>query len=64
MHLDRITERLAEIGAAPLSARLGNPIDNAVAESTIGLYRTEPEWSRGRDGGPGASSCHQSRRAA
>ena len=35
------TERLAEIGAAPSIGSVGDPIDNAVAESTIGLYKTE-----------------------
>lgn len=37
----RYTERLAEIGAAPSIGSVGDPIDNAVAESTIGLYKTE-----------------------
>lgn len=35
------TERLAEIGAAPSIGSVGDPIDNAVAESTIGLFKTE-----------------------
>ena len=37
----RYTERLAEIGATPSIGSVGDPIDNAVAESTIGLYKTE-----------------------
>ena len=37
----RHTERLTEIGAAPSIGSVGDPIDNAVAESTIGLYKTE-----------------------
>lgn len=37
----RYTERLGEIGAAPSVGSVGDPIDNAVAESTIGLYKTE-----------------------
>lgn len=37
----RYTERLAEIGAAPSVGSVGDPVDNAVAESTIGLYKTE-----------------------
>ena len=37
----RYTERLAEIGAAPSIGSVGDPIDNAVAESTIGLFKTE-----------------------
>ena len=37
----RYTERLAEIGAAPSIGSVGDPIDNAIAESTIGLFKTE-----------------------
>lgn len=37
----RYTERLAEIGANPSIGSVGDPIDNAVAESTIGLFKTE-----------------------
>jgi putative transposase len=37
----RFTERLGEIGAAPSIGSVGDPIDNAVAESTIGLFKTE-----------------------
>lgn len=37
----RYTERLAEIGGVPSVGSIGDPIDNAVAESTIGLYKTE-----------------------
>jgi len=37
----RYTERLCEIGAAPSIGSVGDPIDNAVAESTIGLFKTE-----------------------
>jgi len=37
----RYTERLAEIGAAPSVGSVGDPIDNAIAESTIGLFKTE-----------------------
>lgn len=37
----RYTERLADIGAMPSVGSRGDPIDNAVAESTIGLYKTE-----------------------
>ena len=35
------TERLCEIGLAPLVGSVGDPYDNAVVESTIGLYKTE-----------------------
>jgi putative transposase len=37
----RWTERLCDIGAAPSVGSIGDPIDNAVCESTIGLYKTE-----------------------
>lgn len=43
----RYTERLAEIGAAPSIGSVGDPVDNAVAESTIGLYKTELIRRRG-----------------
>ena len=43
----RYTERLADIGAAPSIGSVGDPIDNAVAESTIGLYKTELIARRG-----------------
>lgn len=35
------TERLAEIGAAPSIGSVGDALDNALAESTIGLFKTE-----------------------
>jgi putative transposase len=35
------TERLAEIGAAPSIGSIGDSYDNALAESVIGLYKTE-----------------------
>jgi putative transposase len=35
------TERLGEIGAAPSIGSVGDAYDNAMAESTIGLYKTE-----------------------
>lgn len=37
----RYTERLGDIGAVPSIGSVGDPIDNAIAESTIGLYKTE-----------------------
>jgi putative transposase len=37
----RYTERLAEIGAAPSIGTVGDSYDNSLAESTIGLYKTE-----------------------
>jgi transposase InsO family protein len=37
----RYTERLAEIGAAPSVGTVGDSYDNGLAESTIGLYKTE-----------------------
>ena len=35
------TDRLAEIGAAPSIGTVGDSFDNAMAESTIGLFKTE-----------------------
>jgi transposase InsO family protein len=35
------TDRLAEIGAAPSIGAVGDSYDNAMAETTIGLYKTE-----------------------
>ena len=35
------TERLAEIGAAPSIGTVGDSYDNALAETTIGLFKTE-----------------------
>lgn len=37
----RYTERLAEAGIAPSVGAAGDAYDNALAESTIGLYKTE-----------------------
>lgn len=37
----RYSERLAEIGAAPSIGSVGDAYDNAMAESTIGLYKAE-----------------------
>jgi putative transposase len=37
----RYTERLQEAGAAPSIGSVGDAYDNAMAESTIGLYKTE-----------------------
>jgi putative transposase len=37
----RYTERLAEAGIAPSVGSAGDAYDNALAESTIGLYKTE-----------------------
>jgi len=35
------TDRLAEIGAAPSIGTVGDSYDNALAETTIGLFKTE-----------------------
>jgi transposase InsO family protein len=35
------TDRLAEIGAAPSIGTVGDSFDNAMAESAIGLFKTE-----------------------
>lgn len=37
----RYSERLAEVDAAPSIGTVGDALDNAMAESTIGLYKTE-----------------------
>ena len=37
----RFTERLAAVGAAPSVGSVGDAYDNALAESQIGLYKTE-----------------------
>jgi transposase InsO family protein len=37
----RYTTRLAEVGAAPFVGSVGDAYDNALAESVIGLYKTE-----------------------
>jgi putative transposase len=37
----RYTQRLADTGAAPSVGSVGDSYDNALAESTIGLYKTE-----------------------
>jgi putative transposase len=43
----RFTERLVEIGARPSIGSVGDSYDNALAESTIGLYKSELVWRRG-----------------
>jgi putative transposase len=43
----RDTERLAEAGAAPSVGSVGDAYDNALAESVIGLYKTEVIRRRG-----------------
>jgi transposase InsO family protein len=43
----RYTERLAEAGAAPSVGSVGDAYDNALAESVIGLYKTEVIRRRG-----------------
>ena len=40
-HSLRYTTRLAEIGAAPSIGTVGDSYDNSLAESTIGLFKTE-----------------------
>jgi transposase InsO family protein len=37
----RYTQRLAEVGAAPSIGSVGDSYDNSLAESTIGLFKTE-----------------------
>jgi putative transposase len=43
----RYTERLAEAGIAPSIGSAGDAYDNAMAESTIGLYKAELIYRRG-----------------
>ena len=43
----RYTERLAEAGAAPSVGAVGDAYDNALAESEIGLFKTEVIRQRG-----------------
>ncbi len=49
------TDRLDEIGAAPSIGTIGDSYDNAMAETTIGLFKTELHRNPAalaRDGGP------------
>lgn len=43
----RYTERLAQAGAAPSVGSVGDALDNALAESEIGLFKTEVIRQRG-----------------
>ena len=43
----RYTTRLAEIGAAPSIGSIGDSYDNSLAETTIGLFKTELIRRRG-----------------
>ena len=43
----RYTERLAEAGIEPSVGSVGDSYDNALAESVIGLYKTEVIWKEG-----------------
>jgi transposase InsO family protein len=43
----RYTERLAEAGIEPSVGSSGDSYDNALAETIIGLYKTEVIWQRG-----------------
>jgi transposase InsO family protein len=43
----RYTERLAEAGIEPSVGSVGDSYDNALAESVIGLYKTEVIRQRG-----------------
>jgi putative transposase len=49
------TDRLDEIGAAPSIGTIGDSFDNAMAETTIGLFKTELHRNPAalaRNGGP------------
>ena len=43
----RYSERLAEVGAEPSVGSVGDSYDNALAETIIGLYKTEVIHRRG-----------------
>jgi transposase InsO family protein len=43
----RYTERLAEVGIEPSVGSVGDSYDNALAESVIGLFKTEVIRRRG-----------------
>jgi putative transposase len=43
----RYTERLAEAGIEPSVGSVGDSYDNALAETVIGLYKTEVIWREG-----------------
>ena len=43
----RYTERLVEIGASLSIGTVGDSYDNAMAETTIGLFKTELVWPKG-----------------
>ena len=43
----RYTERLAEAGIEPSVGSVGDSYDNALAETIIGLYKTEVIYRRG-----------------
>jgi putative transposase len=43
----RYTNRLAEIGALSSIGTVGDLCDNAMAESTIGRYKSELVWLQG-----------------
>lgn len=43
----RYTERLAEVGIEPSVGSIGDSYDNAMAETVIGLYKTEVIYRRG-----------------
>jgi len=43
----RYTERLGEVGIEPSVGSRGDSYDNALAESMIGLFKTEVIWRRG-----------------
>lgn len=43
----RYTDRLQEIGARPSIGTIGDSYDNSLAESLIGLYKTELVWRNG-----------------
>ena len=53
----RYGERLAELGAVPSIGSIGDSFDNALAESTNGLYKAE--LIRGPNRGPWRTICQR-----
>ncbi len=47
IHRIRFTDRLVDIGARSSIGTVGDSYDNAMAESVIGLYKTELVWRAG-----------------
>ena len=53
----RYTERLAEAGIEPSVGSVGDSYDNALAETVIGLFKTEVIRQRGPELVEGLAPC-------